>query len=167
MDCVEALEALWTTDAQTPTLLAHLAGCRSCSLVAERSDWLDQQLVAAVLVTPPPAVLARAVAAARSAGPAALEATVRPVSLASYLLAGLVLLVAASLLADWNVPLARFASEVYASLWLVLTSPALWVLPSLAQLWGTMLGWIGVGVLAWCIRGLLAPADDVGRPGVR
>jgi hypothetical protein len=161
MRCDQALEALWTERSRSPALEAHLRSCPSCILAAERSAWLDRSLTAAVLVAPPPAALARALVAARLAAPVRPQPPARSEALVNYVLAGVVLVLATSVLAGWYGLVGRLAVEVAASLWLVVTSPALWLLPDPAEVWGTLLGWLGAGVLAWSARGLLRrQADD-------
>jgi hypothetical protein len=166
MRCDQALEALWTERSRSPAVEAHLRSCPSCSLAAERSAWLDRSLTAAILVAPPPAALARALAAARSAAPILPQPPARSEALVNYVLAGVVLVLATSVLAGWYGLVGRLAVEVAASLWLVVTSPALWLLPDPAEVWGTLLGWLGAGVLAWSARGLLLrrEADDSSQP---
>jgi hypothetical protein len=175
VECDEARDLMPSPgDRLRPRLAEHLRVCAACAAAAEREVRLDRMVAAAAVVAPPPDVAGRALAAAL----ATLEAMPRPAvavprpsharpagqpSLAAYVLAGVLLAMAAGLLGLGPLGTLRATlAELVQPLTWVLTSPAVWLLPSPGRLAAAVLPWLGLIVLVWALRPQLAPR----RPGV-
>jgi hypothetical protein len=164
MSCDEAKDLLLISARGTgPELAAHLASCRDCAQLAARHQWLDELLAEGLLTAPPPVVAARSLAAALAARPLAapqswstVERVVRAspprYSLAVYLLAGLVIALAASLLGPVSAMLVTLAAQAISALTLVASSPAVWLLPGPSALAAQLTTWLSLIALAVGLR---------------
>jgi hypothetical protein len=171
MDCEQVRELLLLGETTSrPDLAAHLEACTICPAEAARAAWLDRLLQPELLVAAPPEAASRALRAAllaavpahrwTKAGPfAPRTVAARAPTLGAYLLAGAILALAASLLAIG--PLSAIdvlAGSAVEALWLVLRSPAVWLVPPPERLATDWASWAALLVLAWALRIRLAPS---------
>ena len=164
MSCDEAQDLLLISTRSTePELAAHLASCHACADLAAQHQWLDELVTEQALIAPPPAVAARSLAAALAARPLADPRSWSPAgsvvpaspprhSLAVYLLAGLVIALAASLLGPGSATLAALAARALGALALVASSPAVWLLPDPSTLAAQSTTWLSLIALAIGLR---------------
>jgi hypothetical protein len=179
MDCERVRELLLLGETTTrEDLSAHLETCTVCADVAARAAWLDRLLRPELLVAAPPEAASQALRAALLAAlPAQPPAGVRPAAgpftprsrgtrgptLAAYLLAGAALALAASLLATGPLgSIDMLVGPALDALWLVLRSPAVWLVPSPERLVADWTTWTALLVLAWGLRTTLASSSVSG-----
>ena len=170
MECDGARDRLIVPgDRPALDLAQHLRACAACAAVAEREVRLDRLVAAAAIVAPPADVAARALAAALAASaavPRPVVSTPRPryvgpsaqPSLAAYVLAGALLALASGALGFGPLAtLQAIVGELLQPLNWVLTSPAMWLVPSPGRLAAALLPWLGLIVVAWALRPPPAP----------
>ena len=153
-DCTAVRSVLWDDPERSTEFEVHLRTCADCRQFAARADWLDDLLGQHLLVSPPPSVLERSLRAVRAAQPVAAPRPARSwLSLPAYLLAGALLAIWGAQMTGWAAGLVGQGAELLSALWLVLASPAAWLLPAPEKLATTVATWLGLGVLAWALRG--------------
>jgi hypothetical protein len=176
MDCEQVRELLLLRETTTRAdLAAHLKVCTICAAQATRAAWLDRLLQPELLVAAPPEAAGRALRAAllaalppqrrTKAAPAGgpftpRTAAARGPTLGAYLLAGAVLALAASLLAIG--PLAAMdvlVGSAVEALWMVLSSPAVWLVPQPERLAADWASCAVLLVVARALRTRLTPSS--------